>query len=183
MATLNVWFLFLSMGKSWDLKHVIVYRCSVLFIQPTSGRQLKYSCHSPQSDTLTNQSETHKHLPDFAQRNWELWSHLTLVSCITFQLSKLEDSCLWRGEKKWVFSNAFCSFFFPMSASSFLIKIQQQIWRAQITGVRHEAARVSFHCCSVLACISAFYMALPGCTHCPAAACLPPIQPPPGTFC
>lgn len=78
-------------AENWN---VIVYRCSVLSIQSIYWRQLKYSCHSPPSGTLTCQSENHKYLPDFTQRNWELWSPLTLVSCITFELSKLEDSCM-----------------------------------------------------------------------------------------
>lgn len=169
MTTLNIWFIFLSMEKNWELKHVIVYRCLVLFIQSISWRQLKLS--------LTSKW----HLPDFTQRNWELWSPLTVLLALPFSFPKWKTAAR-RGEKTWAFSNAFMTSYSPPLLLHFSLGYSSEL-RTHVTGVRHEAARVSFHCYRVLACSFSSCMALPGCTHCPAAACLPPIHPPPVTFC
>lgn len=85
------------------------------------------------------------------------------------------ETAACRGEKTWIFSNAFCSFFFPTSASSFLIKIQQQTWRTQITGVRHEAASAF----PVLQCAGMHLCFLHGIAwlHPLPSSCMPPTHP------
>lgn len=101
-----------------------------------------------------------------------LW-HWSLALPLSFPNWK---TAACRGEKTWVVSSAFCSFFFPTSASSFLINIQQQTRRTLSPGVRQEAASVPFHCCSagMQLCFLhglAWLHPLPG-------SCIPPTHPP-----
>lgn len=134
--------------------------------------EVKYSCQWPQS-------EKHKHLPDFTRRNWQLWSPLTLVSCIALHLSKLEDSLPVEGREYQFSPTPSAAFSSPALLLHFLFNITAAKSESPEHWDKTGGSKCAFPLLQHAGTLTGLLSALPGCNHCWAAPSLPPTLPQP----